>query len=286
MNLRTAPLARTGERLSKRIMALAQCSRTEAENYIEGGWVQVDGIAIEEPALRVQATQNVTLDAQAQLQDHAPVTLILHKPPGTLDGLNEPNGPDEPAAATVTGGGTKTAATANKGASRKSASPPPARQLLQAANHCANLHEPRLLQRHLRHLQAMVPLETGASGLLVFTQDWRCARKLQTDMTSMEHELMVEVQGQISDAALQCIGAALRRCDAPVSATRFSVSSSSPQHSQLRLAVKGAHPGLAEYLCQSADLTLLALRRIRLGRVQLGPLPVGQWRYLGYNEKF
>ena len=281
MNHRTPPLARTGERLSKRIMALAHCSRTEAENYIEGGWVQVDGVTSEEPALRVQAAQHVTLDAKAELQDHAPVTLILHKPPGTLDGLNEPNGPDEPAAS----GASKTA-TSSKVPSRKPTPPLPARQLLQAANHCAALHEPRLLQRHLRHLQAMVPLETGASGLLVFTQDWRCARKLQTDMGSMEHELMVEVQGQISDAALQCIGAALRRCDAPVSATRFSVSSSGPQHSQLRLAVKGSHPGLAEYLCQSAGLTLLALRRIRLGRVQLGALPAGQWRYLGYNEKF
>ena len=32
-----------GERLSKRVMQLKGCSRREAEQYIEGGWVLVDG---------------------------------------------------------------------------------------------------------------------------------------------------------------------------------------------------------------------------------------------------
>ena len=279
MNQRTHATTEAGERLSKRIMALAQCSRSEAENYIEGGWVQVDGATLEEPARRILPQQQVTLDAQARLQDYAPVTLVLHKPPGYLDGLNEANGPDEPAA-------TPSSARQRAPSATTRARATPARQLLVPANHCAGTHEPRLLQRHLRHLQAMVPLETAASGLLVFTQDWRCARKLDSDMGSMEHELMLEIKGLIEDSALQRIAQALKQTSAPVSATRFSVSSSNPQQSLLRLAVKGAHPGLAEHLCAAADLTLLALRRMRLGRVQLGSVPMGQWRFLGNHEKF
>ena len=34
----------TGERLSKRVMALRQCSRSEAERFIAGGWVRVNGV--------------------------------------------------------------------------------------------------------------------------------------------------------------------------------------------------------------------------------------------------
>jgi 16S rRNA U516 pseudouridylate synthase RsuA-like enzyme len=34
-----------GERLSKRIMQLRDCSRREAEQYIEAGFVRVDGKA-------------------------------------------------------------------------------------------------------------------------------------------------------------------------------------------------------------------------------------------------
>jgi 23S rRNA pseudouridine2604 synthase len=30
----------------------------------------------------------------------------------------------------------------------------------------------------------------------------------------------------------------------------------------------------------------VGLKRIRIGRVQLGQLPAGQWRYLGAHERF
>jgi len=31
---------------------------------------------------------------------------------------------------------------------------------------------------------------------------------------------------------------------------------------------------------------VVGLKRVRMGRVTLGQLPAGQWRYLGINEKF
>ena len=43
----------TGERLAKRLAAQLPCSRREAELYIEGGWVQVDGVVVEAPGARV-----------------------------------------------------------------------------------------------------------------------------------------------------------------------------------------------------------------------------------------
>jgi hypothetical protein len=41
-----------GERLSKRIMQLRDCSRREAEQYIEAGFVRVDGVVVQEPQFR------------------------------------------------------------------------------------------------------------------------------------------------------------------------------------------------------------------------------------------
>lgn len=40
-------------RLSKRLIELVGCSRREAELYIEGGWVSVDGEVIDEPQFKV-----------------------------------------------------------------------------------------------------------------------------------------------------------------------------------------------------------------------------------------
>lgn len=250
-----APVA--GERLSKCVMQLKACSRREAEQYIEGGWVSVNGVVVEDPPFRV-TNQEVRVDPHATLMGFAEVSLIVNKPPGWVDGWNADETPKKNARALLT----------------------PALRCAQDASGV------RLLKRHFHQLQAGVPLETGASGLLVFTQDWRTQRKLHEDMAVMEHELMADVQGEVSDEALQRIARALKDERAALPAAKCSVSSSTPQRSTLRLAVKGAHPGLAAHLCELAGLELLALRRIRVGRVALGDLPPGQWRYLAGHERF
>jgi len=273
-----------GERLSKRVMQLKGCSRSEAEKYIEGGWVMVDGVVVEDPPFRVQQ-QQVTLDPAATLLNLPDVTLILHKPSGWLDGVEE-DAEDEPEGRE---GRPRAAPGAPRMPGGKAAKPrpPSARSLLGSASHFSG--DPsgqRLLKRHLLHLEADVPLETGASGLLVFTQDWRVTRKLCEDMGAMEHELIADVAGALGEEALQKINRLLRDERNPLPPAKCSVSSSTPTVSKLRFAIKGAHPGLVAFLCERAGLQLLALRRIRLGRVTLSELPVGQWRYLGAHEKF
>jgi len=39
-------------------------------------------------------------------------------------------------------------------------------------------------------------------------------------------------------------------------------------------------------MCEMVGLQVLALKRVRIGRVKLGNLPMGQWRYLGNDEQF
>ena len=52
-------------RLSKRLAELVGCSRREAELYIEGGWVSVDGNVVEEPHFKV-TEQSVELHPDAE----------------------------------------------------------------------------------------------------------------------------------------------------------------------------------------------------------------------------
>ncbi len=256
-----------GERLAKRVAQILGCSRSEAEQYIEGGFVRVDGVVVEDPPFRVQQ-QAVTVDAEASLLNLSDVTLVLNKPPGWLDGLTEAPIPSPH----------------YKGKKPKIHT---ARELLTPAHRSpTDASETRLLKRHFHALQASVELETGASGLVVFTQDWRVQRKLTEDMAVMEHELLVEVQGEVPPEALVPMERALRDERQRLPHAKVSVGSSGPQGSRLRLAVKGAHPGLAAHLCEIAGLTLVGLRRIRLGRVGLGDAAPGQWRYLGAHERF
>jgi len=75
------PLPTAGERLAKRVAALQGCSRRDAEALIEGGWVEVDGQMVDDPARRVDR-QAVTVAADAQPLSLTPVTLLWHKPAG------------------------------------------------------------------------------------------------------------------------------------------------------------------------------------------------------------
>lgn len=68
-------------RLSKRVAALLPCSRREAELYIQGGWVRVNGEVVEEPQHRV-TDERIELDPQAQPMPIEPATLLLHYVPG------------------------------------------------------------------------------------------------------------------------------------------------------------------------------------------------------------
>ena len=263
-NKKTAPhTPAPGERLAKRVAELVPCSRREAEQYIEGGWVRVDGRVVEEPQFKVLG-QKIELDKNATLMAATQVTLLLHKPPGYDDG-----GDDE------------SDARAPKKSGRS------ARQLLLPGNRAAeDASEIQLLKRHFVDLTAPVPLEIGAGGLLVFTQDWRVARKLIEDAGVIEHEVIVEIEGEVSAGILLRLNQGLSSDGHPLPRVKVSINSASDGKSKLRVAVKGSHPGLIAYLCNRVGLKIMSMKRIRVGRVLLTTLPIGQWRYLQPYERF
>jgi len=229
-----------GIRLAKRVAALAGCSRREAELLIENGAVRVDGAPALLPQSRVQPHQQVEIEAGARPEPVVPVTLLLHKPAGTA--MEQ------------------------------------AHRLLVATNH----HAPeraglRFLPRHVAAQRCMTPLETAASGLVVFTQEWRIERKLHEDAALLEHELIVDVAGPVGPEQLA------RLNQAPA---RVSVSQQAEGHTGLRFAVKGLQPGQILHQCQAVGLQLLGIRRLRIGRVAMAGLLAGQWRYLLPNERF
>ncbi|HUW51988.1 MAG TPA: rRNA pseudouridine synthase [Rhodanobacter sp.] len=235
-------------RLAKRVVALTRCSRREAEQYIEGGWVRVDGEVVEEPQFMV-AAQTVELDPDARLAPTEPVTLVLHKPLGYDAGTGA-----NPASALVT---------------PASRSPDDASGV-------------RPLKRHLQRLTSPLPLPTGASGLLVFTQDWRVTRKLTEDIARIEQEFEVDVSGELVPDGLTLLNHGLRFNHYAMPPIKVSWQS---EH-RLRFAFKGLQPALIEPMCHAVGLQVLALKRLRVGRIPLARLPPGQWRYLAPAERF
>ncbi len=239
-------------RLAKRLAEMLGCSRREAEQYIEGGWVSVDGNVVETPQFKVTG-HKVELDAQAKLAPVSPVTILLHKPAG-YDFSGE----------------------------GKSAS-----QLLQPDNRArSDRSGVRIVQRHLLLQLCVTPLETAASGLLVFTQEYPIRRKLLEDAALVENEVMVEVRGEVHPQLLQGLNRAPVINGRAMLPAKVSINSDADGVTGLRFAIKGSLPGQIAQMCDKAKLTILSMKRIRVGRVPLAGLVSGQWRYLMPYERF
>lgn len=233
-------------RLSKRVAEMRGCSRREAELYIQGGWVRVDGVVVEEPQHRV-AEECIEIDADARAQAAGSVTLLLHKPAGVSQDA--------------------------------------AQALLMPENWAGDASGLRPLRVHFKDQRRVSSMGPRASGLLVFTQDERIARKLHEDAHLLEHEVVVELGGTPPPDALAQLQH--KASGFVVDGQRLGLCKLSWQsEKRLRVALKGERPGQIAALCEAVGLQVQGMRRLRIGRVALGPLAPGRWRYLLPGERF
>lgn len=234
-------------RLAKRLIELIHCSRSEADKYIEGGWVLVDGEIVDEPQFKV-LEQKVELDSNATLAPSAPSTLLLHLPSGY-----------------------------------DTTSPSAALKLITPSSRATDDGSGiRTLKRHFSRLMPTAPLAEGATGLLVFTQDHRVERRLVKDADRNEQEYVVEVSGDI-------IANGLKQLNHPNQQGIWSLPQAKvswQNETHLRIALKNVKPGQIERMCKSVGLTVVAMKRLRIGRVSMAKLPPGQWRYLPQGQLF
>lgn len=235
-------------RLARRVADIAQCSRIEAEQYIKGGWVSVDGRVVEDPAHPV-TTETIELDPGAQLETVEPATILLHKPVG-YDTIS----------------GRKSAAGLVKPETRWAEDPSGV----------------RLLERHFNRLTPLVPLDAEASGLMVLTQDGRVWRRLTEDGDEIEQEYVVEVSGEIAPYGLRKLNHGLHYNGRALPPCKVSWQN----EIRLRFALKGVQGGQLRDMCRQVGLDVVAIRRLRIGKVALAKMPVGTWRYLPVGERF
>ena len=239
-------------RLSKRMSELGLCSRREADGYIEKGWVEVDGEIISELGSKVYATQQVTLRSPAQNTQQQRVTILLNKPIGYVSGQAEH--------------GYK-----------------PATVLLDEATHWAEDATP--LRFHRSQFIGLAPagrLDIDSQGLLVLTQDGRIAKQLIGEDSGMEKEYLVRVQGNLSPENLSLLNFGLSLDGAALKHAEVDWQNKD----QLRFVLREGKKRQLRRMCGLVGLSVTGLKRVRIGKVMLGDLPSGQWRYLRGDERF
>ncbi len=244
-----------GVRISKLITERGLASRREADEWIAAGYVRVAGV----PAVlgqRARPEVAIEIDARARRMQAERVTVLLHKPIGYVSGQAE----DGHA---------------------------PAASLFVPANRWRE--DGTGVEFHRGHQRGLAPagrLDIDSTGLLVLTQDGRIAKLLIGEEHRVEKEYLVRVRhvrpGPLPAPEFERLRHGLVLDGVPLKPARVSWAN----EDQLRFVLREGRKRQIRRMCELVGLEVLALKRVRIGSVALGPLPVGQWRYLGPMERF
>jgi 23S rRNA pseudouridine2604 synthase len=244
-------------RLSKRMAELGLCSRREADEWIVNGWVKVDGEIIDTLGTRVSSDAEIIVSGYAMEHQAENVTILLHKPVGHVSGQAEDG--YQPAIVLVH----------------------PDNEWLEDPD----LNELNTKQFQRGFLKGLAPagrLDIDSTGLLVLTQDGRVARRLIGQDSSVEKEYLVRVEGELDEKGLALLNHGLSLDGEQLKPAKVSWQN----EDQLRFVLREGKKRQIRRMCEMVGLHVVGLKRVRIGSVNLGKLPLGMWRYLRDSEQF
>jgi len=254
---KSSPVNVEQPRLSKVMADRGLCSRREADEWISNGWVKVNGEIVETLGTRISPDADIIISSYAHEVQAENVTILLHKPVGYVSGQAEDG--YQPAVVLVH---------------------PDNEWLDDPARNPQNAKE--FQRRFLRGLAPSGRLDIDSTGLLVLTQDGRIARQLIGEDSTVEKEYLVRVEGTLDDAGLKRLNFGLSLDGEKLKPAKVSWQN----EDQLRFVLREGKKRQIRRMCEMVGLHVVGLKRVRIGSVNLGKLPLGQWRYLRNDERF
>lgn len=236
-------------RLSKLMAQRGLCSRREADAFIEQGLVLVDGVLVNQLGVKVSPEVEITLTPQARKRQTDLVTIILNKPVGYVSAQPEPGYI-------------------------------PAIKLITSSNQFGKSKQ-KLRPEHLKGLAVAGRLDIDSQGLLLFTQDGRMAKKIVGEQSGIEKEYIVRVSGSLPDDDLRLLRHGLELDGKPLLPAQVEWIN----RDQLRFVLKEGRKRQIRRMCELVGLKVSGLKRVRIGKITLGNLPEGKWRFLEPEER-
>lgn len=237
-------------RLSKLMAQKGLCSRREADELIQKGQVLVDGIIIATLGTKVDINSNISLSKQAQNFKKNQVTILLNKPVGIV--------------ATQPEKGYKEALTLIKEQTQDKKD----RKILKPY--------------HLKKLSVAGRLDINSKGLLILTQDGHLAKKLIGENSTIEKEYFVRTKEPITDYHIKKLSSEMV-LDGHI---LKKVSIHSTEKYSFHIILTEGKKRQIRRMCESLNLTVIELKRVRVGHIHLKGLKEGTWRFLKENESF
>jgi len=204
---------------------------------------------------RIGPDARIDIDARARTEQAQRVTIVLNKPIGYVSGQAEDG--YEPAVV-----------------------------LVKPENRWPEDRGITFQRGHLRHLAPAGRLDIDSTGLLVLTQDGRVARTLIGEDSPVEKEYLVRVRctqpGPLPPEGMALLQHGMMLDGKPLKPAKVSWAN----EDQLRFVLREGRKRQIRRMCEQVGLEVTGLKRVRIGSVVLGKLPLGQWRYLRADERF
>ena len=240
------------ERLSKIMASRGICSRREADKYIERGLVLVNNKIIDKLGSKVATDSLIVLSDKGIEEQKRLSTILLNKPVGYVSGQPEKN--YEPAISLIS-------------------------ELSRWNKDRSNY---KFKSYQLKGLAPAGRLDIDSCGLLVLTQDGRIARKLINADSNIDKEYLVRVQGRLNDKELNLLNHGIKLDDKELKPAKVTWQNKD----QLRFIIREGKKRQIRRMCEQVGLSVTGLKRIRIGKIKLGNLPEGMWRFLDKKEQF
>lgn len=233
-------------RINKWMAELGLCSRREAEALIAAGGVEVDGVTIEQPGHKIEPMQTLTLTEQAETAIAEKFTAVLNKPVDYVSAQPE-------------------------------AGQTPAVRLLKTANATDGTTGPA----KDASLAPLGRLDQDSRGLLLLSEDGVLAKAIIGPQHTLSKEYLVTVRGEITNGKLTLLRNGLSLDGRKLKPANVTIE----EDQTLRFVLKEGRKRQIRRMCDLVGLKVTDLVRLRIGPLEMGDLPEGQWRALTPRER-
>ena len=126
-------------------------------------------------------------------------------------------------------------------------------------------------------------LDMDSEGLLLFTNDGEFANRLMHPKHEVNKIYYVEVNGY-TDSGLEKLGRPIVLDGYKIVPPQVQLLSANGEKARLQITIHEGRNRQVRRMCARAGMQVKRLVRIGEGRLRLGDLPAGKWRYLTEKE--
>ena len=141
-----------------------------------------------------------------------------------------------------------------------------------------------LLPDKLRMLRPVGRLDMYSEGLLLLTNDGGLAQQLTHPSKHLPKTYEIKVKGPVIEADLRKMEKGVMLEDGITLPAKVKLLERNKIYTEFQISITEGRNRQLRRMCAELGYTVVRLRRTGIGRLQLGSIPTGTWRYLTDDE--